>query len=276
MGAPDPRGTWFRVYSRAVRQHVKFRDLTLSELGAWLVLRSEADLMQADRFADRREALLLLSRHEDVNPSGTALEKLLAVGLLDELPDGGIAIHDLADHHRQQYPSDSAEATRLRKAAERERKGTVDVTRRSRGVTSRGSGEEKREKSSEKNPTLSLPQTAIAPISATTHPQPVVGGSRPDVAYLMSCGWARVTPRQLQVLDGIGSNERRTERDVRSGQQWCADVMAQAPTGSDAFGHLMAVEKQLKAERRARAEATESAWDQSKARGSMRPGTANG
>ena len=291
-------------------EHPKFRDLTLCELGAWLVLRAEADLLQTDRFADRREALMLLSRHQTAS-ADALLDKLVAVRLLDELEDGAILIHDLADHHRRQYASDSPQATRSRKSSERSRKRASSVTATrsrkssersrkrassvtnpSRGVTSGRSSDkavgdksridasadedpdEKVEKNEDKieNPDAEAGVVSLSPV--------IVDGSslppaRPDVGYLRSVGWRQVTPRQVQVLDEIASNERRSERDVLSGQQWCADVMAQAPIGEDPLAHLISVENTLKAERSATAEAAERKWRHLKAREESVPRSAD-
>jgi hypothetical protein len=123
----DPRGRWFRVYARQVRQHPKFRGLSLSELGAWLVIRSEAEILDAP-LADRDEAIEVLRRHRG-RPSH--LDRLIEVRLLDVLEDGRIEIHDRDDHDRQKAPSDKPESTRQRKAQERSRK----VTTRDASVT---------------------------------------------------------------------------------------------------------------------------------------------
>lgn len=125
---PDPRGSWFRVYARQVRQHPKFHALTLDEMGGWLVLRSECELLDGNPITDRDEALLILRRHKARHPVAL-LDKLLEVRLLDITDDGGYAIHDRQDHDRQKYPSDEAEETRKRKAAERERKAKEDASR---------------------------------------------------------------------------------------------------------------------------------------------------
>lgn len=109
----DPRGRWFRVYARQVRQHPKFRDLNVTQLGAWLVLRAEAELRDGECFTDRAEALLILRRRHTPRPAGM-LDGLVALTLFDVLEDGRITVHDRADHDRQPYPSDDPEKVRER------------------------------------------------------------------------------------------------------------------------------------------------------------------
>ena len=128
--AADPRGRWFRVYARQVRQHPKFRGLSLSELGAWMVLRSEVEILDAP-LADREEAMRLLRLRRG---RADVLDRLIEVRLLDELPDGSIAIHDRSDHDRPPAPSDAAEETRKRKQKQRQ-KASRSVTTRDTPVT---------------------------------------------------------------------------------------------------------------------------------------------
>ena len=94
-------------------------------MGAWLVLRAECELLDGHPITDRDEALLILRRHKAIRPA-TILDRLLEVRLLDVTDDGGYAIHDREDHDRPRSPSDEAEATRARKAAERARKAARD------------------------------------------------------------------------------------------------------------------------------------------------------
>lgn len=114
---PDSRGSWFRVYSRQVIVHPKFRALTYAELGAWVALRSEADLLGGVAFPDRRAAIQSLARKP--GSSARILDRLIDLRLLDVSADGAIAIHDLADHDRPSYPSDSKEARRERQQRSR-------------------------------------------------------------------------------------------------------------------------------------------------------------
>lgn len=109
----DPRGRWFRVYARQVRQHPKFRDLNVTQLGAWLVLRAEAELRDGECFPDRAEAVLTLRRRKTPRPAGM-LDGLVALALFDVQEDGRITVHDRADHDRGTYPSDDPERVRER------------------------------------------------------------------------------------------------------------------------------------------------------------------
>lgn len=119
---PDPRGSWFRVYSRQVRQHPKFRALDHAAKGAWLDIRAEVDLLDGEPLASRRDALLVLQL---TDPSrvrcNKLLDQLVAVGLVDELDDGRIAIHDREHHDRGPYPSDAPERVKERVDRHRER-----------------------------------------------------------------------------------------------------------------------------------------------------------
>lgn len=117
----DPRGRWFRVYSRQVRQHPKFRDLNVTELGVWLALRAEADLRTDAAFADEADALFILRRRKTPKPAAM-LERMVDLRLFDRHEDGSIAVHDRDENDRQTYPSDDPEETRRRKAEERARK----------------------------------------------------------------------------------------------------------------------------------------------------------
>lgn len=118
----DPRGRWFRVYPRQVRQHNKFRDLSAVELGVWLAMRSECELRDSFVLADRAEALLILRRRRTPKPK-EMLDTMLGLHLFDELDDGSIAVHDRDDHDRA--PSERPESVRERVARHRG-KGTDD------------------------------------------------------------------------------------------------------------------------------------------------------
>lgn len=120
----DPRGGWFRVYSRQVLHHDKFKSLSHAELGAWLDIRAAVDMLGGEPLPDRTEAILRLRRRTK-NP-GRLLDRLIEVRLLDELAGGGIAIHDLDEHDRR-YPSDAPERVRARVQKHREEKRN-DVT----------------------------------------------------------------------------------------------------------------------------------------------------
>lgn len=125
----DPRGRWFRVYARQVRQHPKFRDLNVTQLGAWLTLRAEAELRDSACFADRAEAILVLRRRGTPRPAAM-LDGLVALVLFDVEEDGRVTVHDRADHDRPNYPSDDPERVRERKREQRSRESHESVTSR--------------------------------------------------------------------------------------------------------------------------------------------------
>lgn len=118
----DERGRWFRVYARSVRQHPKFRNMNLVELGAWLALRAEAELRDSAKFIDREEAALVLRRRGGTKCLAV-VDQMIAGGLFDRLDDGGVTVHDRADHDRPKYPSDDPEKVKGRVKKHRESKG---------------------------------------------------------------------------------------------------------------------------------------------------------
>lgn len=170
MLVPDPKGSWFRVYSRQVRQHPKFRALTHAELGGWLDIRSEIDLLGGEPLPDRRTALLVLRRR----PGAAAtrlLDRLIAARLLDATAEGGIAVHDLADHDRS-YPSDAPDRTRERKRLSRAQSRGV-----TNGVTNPRAREESREEEKREEtdsartlPSSDDPLTIICELTMSTAP----------------------------------------------------------------------------------------------------------
>lgn len=97
----DDRGRWFRVYARSLRQHPKFRDLSVVELGSWLALRAEAELRDGAVFADRDEAVLVLRRRKVPRPAAV-MASLIEHRLFDEADDGVVSVHDRADHDRSE------------------------------------------------------------------------------------------------------------------------------------------------------------------------------
>ena len=115
----DPRGGWFRVYSRQVLHHPKFKSLSHAELGAWMDIRAAVDMMGGEPMPDRTEAILRLRRRTR-NPV-KILDRLIEVRLLDVLDDGSIQIHDLEEHDRR-YPSDAPEKVKARVTKHREKK----------------------------------------------------------------------------------------------------------------------------------------------------------
>jgi hypothetical protein len=118
----DPRGGWFRIYSRQVLHHDKFRVLSHAELGAWLDLRAAVDMLGGEPLPDRTEAILRLRRRTK-SPT-KMLDCLIAVRLLDVNEDGSIGIHDLDEHDRR-YPSDAPERIRERVTRHRTRRNGV-------------------------------------------------------------------------------------------------------------------------------------------------------
>ena len=109
----DERGRWFRVYARSVRQHEKFRGMNLVELGAWMALRSEAELRDKAKFLDRDEAALVLRRRGGTRCLAM-VDRMIEAGLFDLLEDGSIIVHDREDHDRPKYPSDDPEKVKSR------------------------------------------------------------------------------------------------------------------------------------------------------------------
>lgn len=107
----DPRGGWFRVYSRQVLHHPKFKSLSHAEIGAWVDIRAAVDMLGGEALPDRTEAILRLRRRTR-NPV-KILDRLIEVRLLDVLEDGSIQIHDLEEHDRR-YPSDAPEKVKAR------------------------------------------------------------------------------------------------------------------------------------------------------------------
>jgi hypothetical protein len=170
---PDHRGSWFRVYSRQVIVHPKFRALTYTELGAWVALRSEADLLGGVPFPDRRAAIQALARKK--GPSAKILDRLIDLRLLDVGEDGSIAIHDLSDHDRPAYPSDSKEARRDRKQQSRQssRAVTTEVTTPAHARGEERRGEETRqeaEQSAGALPDENDPLTVICQLLVSASP----------------------------------------------------------------------------------------------------------
>jgi hypothetical protein len=121
----DPRGRWFRVYARMVRQHPKFRGLNGFQLGAWLVLRSEAELRDGYCFVDRTDAIAALRRRH-IASAGRMLDGLIALALFDIEDDGTITVHDRSDHDRQSFPSDDPDEVRKRVERHRRKKAGND------------------------------------------------------------------------------------------------------------------------------------------------------
>lgn len=157
----DPRGRWFRVYARQVRQHAKFRDLSVVELGAWTALRSEAELRDGATFADRADALLVLRRRRTPK-AGAVLGRMLELRLFDECADGSIVVHDRADHDRKEYPSDAPD-----QVAERQRKSRASKTSHEDVTTRDGDGHDTPARG---EPAEAAPASSLQPEEAATEP----------------------------------------------------------------------------------------------------------
>lgn len=112
------KGRWYRVYPRQVEEHEKFADLTGVELGAWMALRSAAELRDRATIADRAEAVLVLKRRRVARP-GAVLDRLIDLALFDVDGRGRITVHDRADHD-QDMPAEQREHRRLHRRAEPE------------------------------------------------------------------------------------------------------------------------------------------------------------
>lgn len=132
---------------------------------------------------------------------------------------------------------------------------------RARAGRSKGEGSSTKKegdgRSSPKPPSLpdggtSLPDDAVL---LTDDPK------RPDLVALRKRGMTYIRQRELEILDHIADNERRTERDVLSGYQVVASWIAEAPKGGHLVDFVMQRENDLKRERGASADEIEAAWE---------------
>jgi hypothetical protein len=171
-GRVSDKGRWYRIYARQVEEHDKFADLTGVELGAWMALRSAAELRDKATIRDRAEAVLILKRRSISKPAAI-LDKLILRGLFDVDEKGRITVHDRADHDRPQYPSDSPEAAAERKRRSRAKEdGHEDVPSRDGDSHDTHAGVQ---------PQPSSPATANSP-----QPQPS-GLPGPDDSATLAC-----------------------------------------------------------------------------------------
>ena len=85
------------------------------------------------------------------------------------------------------------------------------------------------------------------------------GSVRPDVAALLARGWRTVTPKQRRILDEIA------DRHDLSGPAWAAERIASAPPGADPLAHVIALDREWQAERRAEIDADEQRAAEAKA-----------
>lgn len=111
------KGRWFRIYPRQVEQHAKFRDLTGLELGAWMALRSAAELRDRALITDRDEAVLILKRRKISRPAAV-LERLISLRLFDVDDAGCIVVHDRSDHDTDTISADQRDHRRDHRRAE--------------------------------------------------------------------------------------------------------------------------------------------------------------
>jgi hypothetical protein len=252
MTAPDSRGRWFRVYARQVRQHPKFRDMTALELGAWTVLRSEAELRDGAQFLDRSEAVLILKRRHAPR-AAALLDGLIERHLFDEHEDGSVHVHDREDHDRPKYPSDDPEKVRDRVAKHRaekaEKRGneegnesvTNEETTLARGPASgAGAGAASSSASEPENETR-------APDEAPTYPW-----GEPDTAV----GYMSITGRYPS--DGVLDWLDRLEND-HPAEAIIAELARQHAENSNLGTLLSRTEKALKLDARRRQKADERA-----------------
>lgn len=111
------KGRWFRVYALQVRDHPKFRPLTALEVGAWTVLRSEAELRAGAVIADCDEAVLILKRRKVPRPLAV-LDRLVNLGLFDVDSEGRVSVHDRGDHDRNTLSAEQTTHRRDHRRAE--------------------------------------------------------------------------------------------------------------------------------------------------------------
>lgn len=114
------RGGYFAIRPAVVLQADGWADLSCSELGAWVRLRASAELTElpvSERAAERLGVTL------------ADLEALRAAGLLDEAPDGVLAVG--MPGAAAKNPSDDPERVRARVAAHRARAAAAKGERKS-------------------------------------------------------------------------------------------------------------------------------------------------
>lgn len=153
------KGRWFRVYARQVDEHAKFRDLSVVELGAWMALRSEAELRDRAMIRSADEAVLILRRRRTPRPRAV-LAHLIDLRLFDVDADGRLTVHDRADHDRPQYPSDAPDQSAERKR--RSRASHESVTTRDMSGGDSGHDTHARVQPQQAEPSPSIQPTAPA------------------------------------------------------------------------------------------------------------------
>lgn len=255
----DSRGGWFRVYSRQVLQHPKFKDLSHAELGAWLDIRAAVDLMDGQPLADRTEALLRLRRR--TKKPGLLLDALIAVELLDELEDGGIAIHDLADHDRR-YPSDAPEAVKKRVTKHRQKRNDVTQNDGNEDVTEPRAREQTRAESDTESEADTETAAALLGLETSDDPLTVIcsllmtSGPIEDKEFRAKVDdqtrrygkeWVVAAYRQAYA-DIVAAGNRPRQWDMRK----LAEVHVAAWTRAEELGKIEAQHAAEEAERAAR------------------------
>lgn len=188
-----PRGGFFPVFAASLFAHPKFRGLTTSQVGAWLLCRAQYELFNAPvRLSDAEREW-----------GADEIRVLIERRLLDVSEDG-LTPHDV-DENRA-FPSDAPAMTRARKAASRVTNGhdLSRITRdsRARGLPWIGVSDVSTEEGPGRNPSEPL-QEAIAYIEERTRrPWSFGVGSKPWetlTADVEAFGWAKVKT----VMEGV-------------------------------------------------------------------------
>lgn len=117
-----------------------------------------------------------------------------------------------------------------------------------------------------------VPPTArgTAAAAAGSSPRNLIELDRPDVKALKRKGWTRLSAEQLAILDEIAWRQCDGDPELdpgklASGRRWCASVIRSAPKGVSLLEHLVDHENRIRAERQAKADAEEEAWQRQKA-----------
>lgn len=198
------KGRWYRIYARQVEEHEKFADLSAVELGAWMALRSAAELRDQATIRDRAEALLILRRRRTPKASAV-LDKLLELALFDVDGKGRISVHDRSDHDRPQYPSDAPE-----KVAERKRKSRATGDSHEDVTTRDGDGHDTHARVQ--------PQPQPQPSANSLPPQPTGAGlPAADDSATEACSFFLNGGRWLEDREYV---EAWDDMDRRYGKEW--------------------------------------------------------
>lgn len=110
---------WFKVWGPSLANHHKWIAMTLEQRGAWISMLTLASCLEPPWTAFRgRDHLTQLLTREGASDPLPLIDRFVELTLLDELADGGLAIHDIAVW-QPKYPSDEPAATRERKRRSR-------------------------------------------------------------------------------------------------------------------------------------------------------------